>query len=110
MEQWNRELEQLFGQYRSAVPDREASANFMPELWRKIESRQRLVVRFKRLTQMFLAGAAAICLLFGILLQVPVKSVPAQGGNFVDELAEANPAENLSALGIRIDYPEPDSK
>jgi hypothetical protein len=112
MEHWesdqgNSELDQLFAQYKSAVPDPEASANFMPELWRKIEARQRVLVRVKKLTQVFLAAAAAICLLFGIILQVPAPSAqPVVRGNYVDALVDANPAENLAALGIRIDYAE----
>jgi hypothetical protein len=110
MDQWNSELDHLFAQYAAAVPDPEATANFMPELWRKIEARQRLVVRIKRLTQVFLAAAAAICLLFGMILQVPVPSAPVVRGNYVDALADANPAENLAALGIRIDYTEADTK
>ncbi len=56
------------------MPDPEASVNFMPELWRKIEARQFFLVRLKKLTQVFVAAAAAICLLLGIVLQVPVST------------------------------------
>lgn len=105
----NRNLDHLFEQYRIAVPDPEASANFMPELWRKIEGRQFFLVRLKKLTQAFVVAAAAICLLLGIVLQVPVSSNRPQvvSGNYVDVLANANPTENLSTVGIRIDYTEP---
>ena len=107
MEQWDGELDRLFAQYKAAMPDPEASASFMPELWRKIEARQRVAVRVKKLTQVFLAAAAAICLLCGMILQVPAPSAqPVVRGNYVDALADANPAENLAALGIRIDYLE----
>jgi hypothetical protein len=106
----NSELDNLFERYRAAVPDPEASANFMPELWRKIEARQFFLVRVKKLTQVFVAAAAAICLFLGIVLQVPVASQPQVGGNYVDILANANPTENLSAVGIRIDYTEPNGR
>jgi hypothetical protein len=111
MEQGNQELDQLFQKYRAGLPDPEASVNFMPELWRKIEARQFFLVRVKKLTQVFVAAAAAICLLLGIILQAPV-STETQGvrGNYVDVLADANPAENLAALGIRVDYTEPNGK
>ncbi len=92
------ELDGLFAQYKAALPDPEASANFMPELWRKIEGRQTVLFRIKRLTQIFVATAAAICLLCAILLQVPSRSE--LRGNYVDVLAEAQPAENLAAMGI----------
>ncbi len=61
----NTELDHLFERYRTAVPDPEASVNFMPELWRKIEARQFFLARLKKLTQVFVAAAAAICLLLG---------------------------------------------
>jgi hypothetical protein len=107
----NSELDHLFERYRTALPDTEASVNFMPTLWRKIEARQMFVARVKKLTQVFVAAAAAICLLLGILLQSPVSTnMPAVRGNYVDVLADANPAENLAALGIRVDYTEPNGK
>lgn len=109
----DRELDHLFEQYRLAVPDPEASANFMPELWRKIEARQFFLLRVKKLTQVFVAAAAAICLLLGIALQVPVAERPAVSsnyGNYVDVLADANPTENLTAIGIRVDYTEPNGR
>jgi hypothetical protein len=109
MEQ-NKDLDNLFGQYRTALPDPEASANFMPELWRKIEARQFFLARVRKLTQVFVAAAAAICLLLGIALQIPVAQRPALSGNYVDVLADANPTENLSAVGIRIDYTEPNGR
>ena len=106
----NRELDHLFEQYRIAVPDPEASGNFMPELWRKIEARQSYLLRLKKLTQVFVAAAAAICLLMGIALQIPVAEQPAVSANYVDVLADANPTENLSAVGIPVDYTEPNGR
>jgi len=107
----NRELDQLFERYRTSVPDPEASVNFMPELWRKIEARQFFLSRFKKLTQVFVVAAAAICLLLGIALQIPVSSGSQEvRGNYVDVLADANPTENLAPLGIRIDYVEPNGR
>jgi hypothetical protein len=106
----NTELDRLFASYRTAVPDPDASVNFMPELWRKIEARQFFLARFKRLTQVFVAAAAAICLFLGIAFQMPVSTGPQVRGNYVDVLADANPTENLTAVGIPIDYTEPNGK
>jgi hypothetical protein len=104
----NQELDDLFARYRVIIPDPEAGASFMPELWRRIEARQFFLVRVKRLTQVFVAAAAAICLLLGIALEVPATHErPHVGGNYVDVLANANPTENLRAVGIQIDYTEP---
>jgi hypothetical protein len=104
----NQELDKLFAGYRAAMPDPEAGANFMPELWRKIEARQFFLVRWKKLTQVFVAAAAAICLLLGIVLQVPpAKQHVAVSGTYVDVLYKANPTDNLTAVGIPVDYSEP---
>jgi hypothetical protein len=106
----NRELDHLFATYRTSVPDPEASVNFMPELWRKIEARQFFLARVKKLTQVFVAAAAAICLLLGLALKVPVVERPVVSANYVDVLADANPTENLSTVGIRVDYTEPNGR
>lgn len=109
----NRELDNLWTEYRAALPDPEASANFMPGLWRKIEARQSFVMRLKKMTQVFVVAAAAICLLLGILLQAPAltqnRTVAGSyiTGSYVDTLANAQPTENLAAVGIRVDYTEP---
>ena len=92
------------------MPDPEASVNFMPELWRKIEARQFFLSRLKKLTQVFVAAAAAICLFLGIVLQVHTAVRQNVSGNYVDVLANANPVDNLTAVGIRIDYTEPNGK
>jgi len=107
----NRELDHLFVGYRAAVPDPEASANFMPDLWRKIEARQFFLTRVKKLTHLFVATSAAICLLLGIMLRVPASTdTQMVRENYVDALAAANPPENLAAVGIRIDYTEPNGR
>ena len=103
MDQWTNELEQLFGQYKRLMPDPDPGANFMPELWRKIESRQSLVLRIRRLTQVFVAAAVAICVVFAMFLAVPSSDNPGLNGTYVDVLAEIHPAENLTPLGIRTD-------
>ena len=103
MDEWSNELEQLFGQYKRLVPDPDPSGSFMPELWRKIEARQSLVLRIRRLTQVFVAAAAAICVVFALFLAVPSSDNSILNGNYVDLLAETHPAENLAPLGIRTD-------
>ena len=115
MDQSNHELDHLLQNYRVAVPDPEASSNFMPEMWRKIEARQMFLLRFKKMTQVFVAAAAAICLLLGIALQTPLstsarQSATSVAGNYVDVLANTMPTENLSEIGIRIDYTEPNGR
>lgn len=100
MDRWNSELEALFEKYRAAVPDPDPSANFMPELWRKIEAKQSLMLRVRKLTQVFVGTAAAVSLLFAMIEVLPNSPKPELHGTYVDALAAAHPADNLAALGI----------
>jgi hypothetical protein len=100
MHQIDDELNALFVKYKAAVPDPDASANFMPQLWRKIEARQTLMLRVRKLTQVFMGAAAAVCLLFAMVQVAPSGSRPEVHASYVDALAAAHPADNLAALGI----------
>ena len=99
MDQFNDELNALFAKYRAAVPDPDPSANFMPELWRNIEARQTLMQRIRKLTQIFVGAAAAVCLLVAMIEVVPLTGSEVRG-SYVDVLVAANPADNLASLGI----------
>jgi hypothetical protein len=104
MDQWDDELNSLFSSYKAAVPVPEASANFMPELWRKIEGRRNIMLRVRKLTQVFVAAAAGLCLLFAMVQVIPSRAEIA--GTYVDVLSDDLPMENLAALGIRVDPAE----
>ena len=93
------ELDNLFSRYRSAFGEPEASAHFMPDLWRKIEARQSVLSGVRRLTSIFVATAAALCLLFIALIGTPNGRSDAHS-TYVEVLAEAQPVESLAALGI----------
>jgi len=106
MDQLNRELDDLLARYRSAVPDPDPSANFMPELWRKIEARRSLMLRVRKLTQVFVGAAAAVSLLFAMVEVLPrasrqdLSQQEMTHESYVDALAAAHPADSLAALGI----------
>lgn len=100
MDQWNNELNALFTEYKQAIPDPDASANFMPELWRKIEARQSFTIRVRKLTQVFVGAAAAVCLVFAMLEAIPGSSRSEVHGSYIDVLAASHPVDGLGALGI----------
>jgi len=100
MDELNRDLDGLFAKYRDAIPDPDPSVNFMPDLWRRIEARQSLVLRIRKLTQVFVGAAAAITLLFAMAQVIPQTSRTEISGSYVDALAAAHPADNLASLGI----------
>jgi hypothetical protein len=111
MDRWNNELNGLFAEYKQAISDPDPGANFMPELWRKIEARQSFTLRVRKLTRMFVGAAAAVCLLVTMIEVIPGSSRPEVHGSYVDVLAAAHPADNLTALGIAPhDSAEPNTK
>ena len=64
-------MDALFRAYRQACPDPEASANFMPELWRRIEERQRSVFFLGRWARAFVTAAAVLSLGMAAYLYIP---------------------------------------
>jgi hypothetical protein len=65
------ELDALFRAYRDACPDPDASANFMPELWRRIEERQRSVFFLGRWARALVTAAAVLSLGMAAYLYIP---------------------------------------
>ncbi|MGI8745704.1 MAG: hypothetical protein ACR2NN_24645 [Bryobacteraceae bacterium] len=101
MDHVDRDFEGLMAQYRESIGAPEASVNFMPRLWQKIEAKRTFALRFRRLTQLFVGAAAAICLLIaGVSTVMPGKPAVPLHGTYLDALAEAHPSEGLAAQGI----------
>jgi hypothetical protein len=67
----NTELDTLLRAYRDACPDPDASANFMPELWRRIEERQRTVFFMGRWARNLVTAAAVLSLGMAAYLYIP---------------------------------------
>jgi len=82
-------LDALFRAF-AACPTPEPSANFMPTLWQKIESRQTFTFSFRRIANAFAAAAVALTVALSVYMYVPrTAAVPSQ--TYVDILAEAHP-------------------
>ncbi len=63
-----KELDDLFRSYREACPDIDASPNFVPDVWNKIESRQSFWFVFQRFAgAATTAASAALCVLLLLL-------------------------------------------
>src|ERR1700735_5364777 len=91
-------LDALFRAF-AAYPTPEPSANFMPTLWQKIESRQTFTFSFRRIANAFAATAVALTVALSVYMYVPhASAVPSQ--TYVDVLAEAHQivAPDLASL------------
>jgi hypothetical protein len=60
-------LDALFISYRAACPNPDASANFMPEMWARIEARENSVKWIGRMAKALIATAVAASLILGMI-------------------------------------------
>ena len=88
------ELNVLFRAYRDACPDLEASANFMPTLWARIDSRQTFLFSFRRMANAFVTAAVALSIALGVYMTIPRSNAASPTETYVEVLAEANPLDN----------------
>ena len=100
-------LDALFRAYREACPTPEASANFMPELWARIDSRQNFTFSFRRLANAFVTAAVALSIALGVYISMP-HSNPNLSQSYVEVLAEANPLDTPDIVGpVSLDLSAP---
>lgn len=102
-ERWeNDRLNALFAEYRSAIPDPDAGASFMPVLWQKIESRRvETTSVFRHMVQACVMAAIALTLIIIVLLPRLQREPIYSASTYVEVLDEShsNDAADLLAGG-----------
>jgi hypothetical protein len=91
----DQQLDALFQAYREACETPETSANFMPNLWARIESRQRFTFSFRRIANALTTAAVATSIVLGIYMALPRPNAGLDGQTYVEALAEYNSADAL---------------
>ena len=95
----NARLDALFRAYRQACPEPEPSANFMPEIWRRIEERQRSVFFLGRWARAFATAAAVLSLAMAAYLYIPhQRTSRADTESYVEALAAGHADAVESAM------------
>jgi hypothetical protein len=100
-------LDALFRAYRDACSPPEPSVNFMPDLWAKIESRQRYTFSFRRMANAMATAALALSLALSVYMALPRahNNLPS---SYIEALAEANPLDTPDIVGpIHLDLSNP---
>jgi len=107
-EQLERELDSLLAAYRDACPGPEASADFMPKLWARIDARQNAFWVLKRWTEGFVAAAAAACLMVFLLQVVSDEHQSAvYQSTYLEVLSQEQTPENLALQDVAaVAYPD----
>jgi len=67
----DQKLDALFRAYKDACPAPDAGVNFMPNLWARIESRQRFTFSFRRIANALTTAAVATSLALGLYMSIP---------------------------------------
>jgi len=78
------------GSFESPALAPDASVNFMPNLWARIESRQRFTFSFRRMANVLTTAAMALSLALGIYMAIPRSSSVDYNQTYVEALAESN--------------------
>jgi hypothetical protein len=91
-------LDALFRAYHDACEAPEAGANFMPNLWARIESRQRFTFSFRRMANALTTAAVALCVALGIYMSLPRSSSIDYNLTYVEALAEANARDSMDLV------------
>lgn len=88
-------LNALFRAYGEACVPPEPSAHFMPQLWQRIDSRQKFWFSFGRIARGFVTAAVAATLAMAVYLAVPRYSSAIYNSTYVDVLAASRGTETL---------------
>jgi hypothetical protein len=103
------QLDALFRAFRDACPTPEPSANFMPNLWQRIESRQTFTFSFRRMANALVTAALAASMLLGVYTAMPHSRASADYSvTYVEALADANVIDTPDIVApVRLDLSEP---
>jgi hypothetical protein len=100
-------LDALFRAYARACPDPDVSANFMPNLWQRIELRQKFGFSFRRMANALVTAAVALSLGLSVYMSLPHQTSP-YSQSYIEALADANPIETPDIVApVRVDLTEP---
>ncbi|HVP48393.1 MAG TPA: hypothetical protein VMT32_17485 [Bryobacteraceae bacterium] len=89
-------LDALFAAYRSACPDPEPTSGFMPQLWQKIEARERSSTIFSHLVRNLVTAALALSGIMALAVSVShshASTLPPE--SYVEVLAEDHASQDL---------------
>jgi hypothetical protein len=105
---WNKpgnpdaELNNLFRAYRAACPETEPSANFMPEIWRRIEERRRSQFYLGRWARTLVTAAALLSLGMAAYLYIP-QAHQAGFSSYVEAIAAGHAVDSADLIDPSVD-------
>ena len=97
----DRALDHLFHAYREACGEPQPSANFMPQIWARIEERQRSVFLLARWARTLATAAALLSLGMAAYLYTPhSNNSPFSVESYVEALSASHAQDNPDLIEI----------
>ncbi|MCZ2073840.1 MAG: hypothetical protein LC130_02410 [Bryobacterales bacterium] len=94
-----KDLDALLHAYAASIPEVDASPEFMPRLWDRIDKRRNSAFR---LAKAFATAAVALCILLCVMLVYPDSSQSAfYSSSYVDVLAQDHAPDQLVYADVR---------
>lgn len=94
-------LSELFQRYRRSCPEPEGSADFMPRLWQRIDSRRGVTGRLRSYSRLIAAAAATLCLSLVLFDMSPLAQHPSLfNETYVDALDDDNAPEAFAFADV----------
>jgi len=90
MDRMEDKLDSLWAEYRQACPDPEPSANFIPQVWQRIEARRRATSSLRHGAEVCVMAALTLTLLIAAFLIPRYQRQPVYQSTYADVLAEAD--------------------
>jgi hypothetical protein len=92
-------LNEMFRAYGAACPDADASPNFMPAMWAKIEARENSTSWFGSVAKALVTAALAASVILGMMISSNKQSSTFFDATFVEAL-RADQASSLEPLHL----------
>jgi len=94
-------LDVLLAEYRDACPDPEPTAQFTPNLWRRIEERRTASAYvFRRLAQICVMTTVALSLLMAVVLIPRLQTLLVYSATYVDVLVAEHAGDYTEVLAL----------
>lgn len=100
-------LDTLLQAYRSACPDIEPAANFMPILWQKIEARRSFWLVFQHEARAFVTASAALFVVLLVLNLFSGTQTHLNASTYADALMADHSAEQTYYTEAILGTPSP---
>jgi hypothetical protein len=99
MDRMEHKLDALFAEYRTACPDPEPSADFMPAMWKRIEARRVATVSvFRHWAQACVLATVALTVLIGAVLIPKLQENAAPSSSYLEALSAEHSVDYIHML------------